>query len=294
MAYDQQLFSIREVSEITGIKPVTLRAWQRRYNLVQPQRTEKGHRLFTCEDIERIQEIQGWLNKGVSIGKVASLLVQKQRAQDYRDEKPSDYLDEFDDVLEALTQLKHARLTQLVNSVMKEYPLRIVIERLVYPVLDTLEKMKSSARSLSRGLFQSVLISKLSIVMEAESRVKHKNRCLFVSLDPVGSLYAWLEAVLVVESGNQLTFLDGVEDMSGLCQSALTEAYDRMIIFSNRALNDVQLQCLQMLPDSFNGTVEYSDVIRRLHCKEDTENKEDKEDKENTDNSGNETLKGNT
>ncbi|MCG6506952.1 MerR family transcriptional regulator, partial [Vibrio parahaemolyticus] len=50
MACEEKLYAIREVSEITGVKPVTLRAWQRRYNLVQPQRTAKGHRLYTDHD----------------------------------------------------------------------------------------------------------------------------------------------------------------------------------------------------------------------------------------------------
>jgi DNA-binding transcriptional MerR regulator len=36
MHYKIPRFAIREVSEMTGIKPVTLRAWQRRYGLVQP------------------------------------------------------------------------------------------------------------------------------------------------------------------------------------------------------------------------------------------------------------------
>lgn len=277
MVYEQRLLSIREVSEITGIKPVTLRAWQRRYNLIQPQRTDKGHRLYTQADVELIEEIQGWLNKGVSIGKVASLVFHEISEDDLREGKDPDFLDEYDDVLEALNQLKQSKLTQLMNVVMKEYPLSIVIARLIHPVLDTLDKMKSSARSLSRGLFQSVLISKLSIIMDAESRVKHKKRCLFVSLDPAGSLYAWLEAALVVESGKQLTFLDGVEDISGLCQPSLIESYDGVMIFANKALNDAQLQYLQMLVDSFDGSVEFSDVIRKLYGKESREGKEDKE-----------------
>ena len=75
MACDEPLYSIREVSELTGIKPVTLRAWQRRYSLVQPQRTEKGHRLYLSSDIATIRKIQGWLAKGVSIGKVKPLLL---------------------------------------------------------------------------------------------------------------------------------------------------------------------------------------------------------------------------
>ena len=35
----EELFPIREVARLTGINPVTLRAWERRYGLIQPVRT---------------------------------------------------------------------------------------------------------------------------------------------------------------------------------------------------------------------------------------------------------------
>ena len=54
MAY----YSIGEVAERCGINPVTLRAWQRRYGLLKPQRSEGGHRQFDDEDILRIEEIK--------------------------------------------------------------------------------------------------------------------------------------------------------------------------------------------------------------------------------------------
>ncbi|SBL70620.1 HTH-type transcriptional regulator ycgE [Klebsiella oxytoca] len=53
MAY----YSIGEVAERCGINPVTLRAWQRRYGLLKPQRSEGGHRQFDEEDVQRIEEI---------------------------------------------------------------------------------------------------------------------------------------------------------------------------------------------------------------------------------------------
>ncbi|GAL31746.1 transcriptional regulator MerR family [Vibrio maritimus] len=42
--------------------------------MIQPQRTDKGHRLYTEKDVERINTIQSWLSKGVSIGKVKALI----------------------------------------------------------------------------------------------------------------------------------------------------------------------------------------------------------------------------
>jgi hypothetical protein len=38
----EEFFPIREVSRLTGVNPVTLRAWERRYGLIQPTRAPKA------------------------------------------------------------------------------------------------------------------------------------------------------------------------------------------------------------------------------------------------------------
>jgi DNA-binding transcriptional MerR regulator len=70
------LYTIGEVALLCDINPVTLRAWQRRYGLLKPQRTDGGHRLFNDADIDRIREIKSWIDNGVQVGKVKSLLSQ--------------------------------------------------------------------------------------------------------------------------------------------------------------------------------------------------------------------------
>ncbi|MFB4393417.1 MULTISPECIES: MerR family transcriptional regulator [unclassified Pseudomonas] len=75
---DQELFPIREVARLTGVNPVTLRAWERRYGLIQPTRTESGHRLYSQADIDTIGSILGWLRRGVAVSKVGSILARSQ------------------------------------------------------------------------------------------------------------------------------------------------------------------------------------------------------------------------
>lgn len=72
------LLPIREVARSTGVNPVTLRAWERRYGLIVPQRTPKGHRLYSTEHVARIQAILTWLNRGVSVSQVKALLDSRQ------------------------------------------------------------------------------------------------------------------------------------------------------------------------------------------------------------------------
>jgi DNA-binding transcriptional MerR regulator/methanogenic corrinoid protein MtbC1 len=46
------LFGIKKVAELTGIPPVTLRAWERRYDVIKPTRTEKGQRRYSQKDVD--------------------------------------------------------------------------------------------------------------------------------------------------------------------------------------------------------------------------------------------------
>ena len=65
---------IREVARQTGVNAVTLRAWERRYGLIVPQRTPKGHRLFSHDHVQRIHTILTWLNRGVPVSQVKNLI----------------------------------------------------------------------------------------------------------------------------------------------------------------------------------------------------------------------------
>ena len=56
-ALEEGYLPIREVARSTGINAVTLRAWERRYGLIVPYRTPKGHRLYSPANLERIHAI---------------------------------------------------------------------------------------------------------------------------------------------------------------------------------------------------------------------------------------------
>ena len=55
---DKKFFSIKETAEITGIKPYTLRYWEKEFSMLHPIRRESGQRKYTRKDLEIIQEIK--------------------------------------------------------------------------------------------------------------------------------------------------------------------------------------------------------------------------------------------
>ncbi|MFL9596107.1 MerR family transcriptional regulator [Aeromonas veronii] len=130
---DEGIYPIREVSRLTGVNAVTLRAWQRRYGLVQPARTEKGHRLYSEQDIRQIGEILSWLERGVSIGQVKGLL-SEPHAQPVSDHWQQT-LEQFSQALLAFNQRKaEAELNDLLAS----YPFELVRSRVLQPLVERL------------------------------------------------------------------------------------------------------------------------------------------------------------
>ncbi len=59
---------------MAGITEPTLRAWEKRYNILTPQRTESGHRRYTKRDIYRVIWLKNRLEEGMSISQASTLL----------------------------------------------------------------------------------------------------------------------------------------------------------------------------------------------------------------------------
>jgi DNA-binding transcriptional MerR regulator len=135
----EELFPIREVSRITGINPVTLRAWERRYGLIQPTRTDSGHRLYSQTDIDEVRSILGWIERGVAVSKVGKILAQThnvriQASALESDVLPGDWAQWQRQIKQAASSFDEQRLEQLYGRVFASYPMAVVFEDVFLPV----------------------------------------------------------------------------------------------------------------------------------------------------------------
>src|SRR5512146_3539893 len=63
-----------------GVTPDLLRAWERRYGLLQPIRTEGGFRLYTDDDAERVERMKRALDEGFSAAEAARRALALERS----------------------------------------------------------------------------------------------------------------------------------------------------------------------------------------------------------------------
>lgn len=129
MPEEQELFPIRTVATLTGMNPVTLRAWERRYGLIKPIRTPSGHRLYTREHIDQVHRVLALLEKGMAIGQVSRSL----RSDAAQAEDSWSLLRRR--MLAAIGRFDEPALEELYNEALAAHPLELVTRRLLLPLL---------------------------------------------------------------------------------------------------------------------------------------------------------------
>lgn len=224
-------YSIQAVSERCGINPVTLRAWERRYGLLKPSRTAKGHRRYSEEQLARVQAVVQWLEKGVPIRQVQALLDSSSATNELMAEPV--WQEARERALEALESLNLRRLEQQLNGLLADYGHARVITEFSDPLREQLSL--SPSLSLQAAMLHSLLTQKWS--GKALSLAPGRKRVGWV-LVPLGDPLAALELAMVMNV--PLWCLNQPADVDALIQRHASHPHFGVLWVANALPNAVQ------------------------------------------------------
>lgn len=69
------MYSIQDLENLSGIKAHTIRIWEKRYQLLNPSRTDTNIRIYGDEDLKKLLNVSTLLAKGGKISKISKLEV---------------------------------------------------------------------------------------------------------------------------------------------------------------------------------------------------------------------------
>lgn len=242
-ALAQGYLPIREVARSTGVNPVTLRAWERRYGLVVPHRTPKGHRLYSTDHVARIQAILTWLNRGVAVSQVKELLDSRTPPS-----PPSgnDWDELLQDLLRAIGRQAERQLDESFNRALAVYPPHTLCAQLLLPLLSELDRRwrgNQVGNQLERVFFHSWLRSKLGTRLYHNNRQQQAAPLLLVNasqqpMEPGLWLCAWLAS----SAGCPVEVFDWPLPASELALAIDNIAPRALLLYSSQALDSQQLR----------------------------------------------------
>jgi len=235
----EELFPIREVSRITGINPVTLRAWERRYGLIQPTRTDSGHRLYSQADIDEVRSILGWIERGVAVSKVGKILAKASVARSLSSPVQEDgSLREWS---EWQTQLRRAtsafderRLEQLYGQIFSSYPLTVVFQDILMPLWQELMLHQDQFGQASEWLFLDSFLRARTLQRLQMLRGATEVRVVLAAIPgQCRELELWVAGLLLGSADTSIIVLalgQPLEELSLVCEKIQPQA---LVLFSN-------------------------------------------------------------
>jgi MerR family transcriptional regulator, light-induced transcriptional regulator len=152
------LFRIGELSRRSGVSPELLRAWERRYALLQPTRSPGGLRLYTAGDVERVETMRQHLAAGLAAAEAAALALRFEQESVEDSPPPSAARAELATALAAFDETAaHAVVDTLLARMSLDALLRDVIVPYLHELGDRWERGEVSvaqehfASSVLRG-----------------------------------------------------------------------------------------------------------------------------------------------
>lgn len=128
---------IGELSRRTGVNADTLRAWERRYGLLSPERTDGGFRLYSTEDEGRVRAMRALIARGVAASEAARL-ARSGAAEAGQAPKPEAIasLGEPDRRLrEALERFNEVEATAVLDEAIAALSIDALVDRVLLPAL---------------------------------------------------------------------------------------------------------------------------------------------------------------
>jgi len=217
-------YPIKVVSQMTGLSVHVIRAWEKRYNVVEPDRTDTNRRLYSEEDIEKLRLLNDASHLGHNIGSLAALslselknLLAKERSNLPETKVGLNSFSSINTVEEILTECIETvkdydakKLESILLNASAKLTQPVLIEEVVIPLVYKIGDMwhEGEIRVANEHLASSVIRSFLFNLLE--SYPSNNSAPVLISATPRGQeheLGALIAGVVAAASGWKVVYL---------------------------------------------------------------------------------------
>jgi len=134
----QARYTVKQVADLTGVAPATLRAWERRYAVVAPQRSSSRYRLYDQADVRRLTRMAELVREGSPASLAATQVRDEESVQNATAEFRSVDGPPVADLIEAAQRYDQQLLTQVLDRALSKVSFEHALEGWLMPALTEL------------------------------------------------------------------------------------------------------------------------------------------------------------
>jgi len=233
----KNVFSIKDLENLSGIKAHTIRIWEKRYNLFQPNRTDTNIRYYDVENVQKLLNITYLYNNGYKISKISELdpnQIQKLiKDLVYSQNIDGHFMNSFK---MAMLKFDQALFLNTYNTLLKEKSFKEIFYEYFIPLLNELgilwqtDTITPSQEHFISGLIkQKILVNNEALQIKAPTNTS-KTFVLFLpdnEIHEIGLLYINYE---ILKHGYYAIYLGQSIPTTSLRD--LQQLYDNIVFIS--------------------------------------------------------------
>ena len=186
------MYTIKEAALRTGVSVALLRAWERRYGIVTPTRTEAGYRLYDDTAISRLRAMRSLVNAGWSPRQAAERVASRSAAElrdegsDDRRTDPTTTGDEAQRLVAAAARVGGTDIEQVLDDMFAAGSFERVVENRLYPALVALGEAwaRDDIDVAGEHAASAATLRRLGIAFEAAGHAGAGDAPVLVGLPP--------------------------------------------------------------------------------------------------------------
>jgi DNA-binding transcriptional MerR regulator len=242
-------FTIRDLSQLTRIKPHTLRIWEQRYGILRPQRTDTNIRLYNQEELKLLLNVAILYENGVKISRIASLPQEDLRAEVKKlTAGKIQYFSHIQGLVLAMLELDEDAFYRQLNSNIMAFGMEETISKIIFPFLQHIGILwQTNSINPAQEHFITYLIrQKLTVAIDEASasplRKDYKKIILFLPEGELHEISLLYTCYLLKKLNHKVIYLGQSMPLHDLEVVQKIHAADYLftIITSTPCLEDVQ------------------------------------------------------
>ncbi len=130
-------YSIKELERLSGIKAHTIRIWEKRHQLIEPQRTKTNIRYYSDDDLKKIINVSVLNNNGVKISRIVKLSLDEINKQVAELSEKQNSIDIYiEQLIVALVDMDEEQFEKMLGHLTLKFGFEKMILEIIYPFLE--------------------------------------------------------------------------------------------------------------------------------------------------------------
>lgn len=130
-------YSIKELEQLSGIKAHTIRIWEKRHKIIEPQRTATNIRYYSDFDLKKIISVSLLNNSGIKISRIADMSLEDVNKKVLEiSEASAESSIYIDQLVMALVDMEEEQFEKILSTLILRYSFENAITEVIYPFLE--------------------------------------------------------------------------------------------------------------------------------------------------------------